>query len=88
MKTQEEKNLQDNLYFEQQNNEMKKQNSALTLEISELNATIESEKVLNGQTLEIFKKKAAESEEKLQDEMAEISRDKNRLQDEKYAIEE
>ena len=67
---------------------MKKQNAALTAEISEMNATTESEKVLTDQTLDIFKKKAAEAEEKLRDEMAEISRDKNKLQDEKYAIEE
>ena len=38
--------------------------------------------------LEVFKRKAAESEEKLKDDLAEITRDKNRLQDEKYAFEE
>lgn len=88
MKDLEEKSLQDNLYFEQQNGELKKQNASLTTEISELQATIDSEKVLSTQTLEVFKKNAADAEEKLQDEMAEIQRDKNKLRDEKYAIEE
>lgn len=38
--------------------------------------------------LDVFKRKSLETEEKLKDEMAEITRDKNRLQDEKYAFEE
>jgi FtsZ-binding cell division protein ZapB len=65
MKDLEEKSLQDNLYFEQQNGELKKQNASLTTEISELQATIDSEKVLSTQTLEVFKKNAADAEEKL-----------------------
>jgi hypothetical protein len=57
----EEKSLQDNLYFEQQNGELKKQNASLTTEISELQATIDSEKALSTQTLEVFKKNAADA---------------------------
>jgi len=61
LKDLEEKSLQDNLYFEQQNGELKKQNASLTTEISELQATIDSEKALSTQTLEVFKKNAADA---------------------------
>ena len=61
MKDLEEKSLQDNLYFEQQNGELKKQVASLSTEISELQATIDSEKALTTQTLEVFKKNAADA---------------------------